>query len=309
MISDSIVLENYQIDRKRWDEVVSNSKFPNYSLKSYFLDAIHPEWKALVYRDYEMIFPLMIKVKYGIKYFKTPIFIPYLGISFSGSVNDKIINSFFDTVLEQSSHNDLYLDPLMTRFLKTIRCNPRNNQVLNLSCDYKDISEKYSENHKRSIKKAKKNQLRLVESNNVVHLIRSFKINKGDELKELENNHYKSLTQALESTLIHQDGCLIECYSGEIIVCSAFFAFCGNRITYVKGFADSEGRKLGAMHLVIDYLIERYSSTDYIFDFGGSNNLNVAKFNYGFGAENIQYEHVKYNKLKHYIGFKWLKLI
>lgn len=297
MTSDFILLKNDQIDKERWDNIISISPFPNYSLKSYFLDAIHPGWKALIYKDYELIFPIMIKSKIGIKYFMTPIFIPFIGISSINKVVQQKVDMFFEVIKAQSKYLDIYLDPYISTLIKDKSTTNRNCQVLDLKKSYKEISNVYSTNHKRSILKANKSELKLIESQNVNSLVELFKLNKGSQLKEIKDIHLKSLTNALKATLKNKDGLLIESHCNEKLICSAFFSICGNRITYVKGFSNNEGRKIGAMHFIINYIIEKYSSSDFVFDFGGSNDGKVAKFNYGFGAENINYVRFKQNKL------------
>ena len=297
MISDIVLLENKKIDKVKWDRIINESHFSNYALKSYFLDAIFPNWSAIVYKDYEVVFPLTVKSKFGIKYFITPIFIPFLGFSSSiKSISDVTDNILFE-LNKQAKYLNLFLDPFSSSFIKGNESYQRKCQVLDLNDNYEILYKSYSVNHKRNIAKAKKNRLEVKSSKDVKTLIQLFKDSKGKDLKELKKSNFEALTIALQETLIHNDGVLLECYNEKELICSAFFAVCGNRITYVKGFSDVNGRKLGAMHFIIDYVIKKNSDSNFIFDFGGSNNAQVAKFNYGFGSNDLFYKQIKQNSL------------
>lgn len=297
MSSQIRILENSQIDKLKWDKVVYRSTFANYSLKSYFLDAIFPKWKALVYGDYEYIFPLTSDAKFRVKYFITPIFVPYIGICSRNQDYTEIISDFIKVIKKQSRYVDIYLDPHTSRFLKGFSFNKRKCQVLNLDAPYFEIKSNYSSNLKRNLMKAKKNQLSTIESKDVDVFIDLFKSNKGAQLKELKDTNFLALSKALNKTIENKDGFLLNCYYEKELISSAFFVIFRNRITYLKGFSNIEGRKKGAMHYILDQLISKYSHQDFIFDFGGSNTDQVARFNYSFGAKDIFYVNYKENRL------------
>jgi len=298
MISNLVFLKNNEIDKVKWDSVLSKAQFSNYALKSYFLDAISPDWSALVYKDYEVVFPLTVRSKFGIKYLITPIFIPFLGfLSVDKNIQEAVVDHFFFEIYKQVKYLNLFLDPFTSSVVKKSEYAQRKCQVLKLDNAYELICKNYSVNHKRSIVKAKKSELVTNTSNDVNTLIQLFRDSKGGSLKELKASNFESLTFALQETLKNNDGFIVECKNEKELISSAFFAVCGSRITYVKGFSNEVGRKLGAMHFIIDQVVKQYSEADFVFDFGGSNNEQVAKFNYGFGAKDVFYCHLKQNYL------------
>lgn len=297
MISKFKILESNQIDKVKWDEVINCSEFPNYASLSYFLDAIFPKWKAIVYGDYEYVFPLTKGSKFGVDYLITPIFIPYIGISSKLNIYPEFIFEFIEFLKKQAKYIDLYFDPFTSTYIDSSKNETRIGQVLTLDKPYSQIRSFYSSNHKRSLSKAKKFNLTLKYSSNVKLFIHLFKENKGKQLKELKNVNYIALEKAIEKSIENKKGFLLNCYHNEHHISSAFFMVVKNRITYIKGFSNKEGRDKGAMHFILDYVISDYSLSDKIFDFGGSNSPQVAKFNKGFGANDIYYQNYKKNTL------------
>ena len=65
------------------------------------------------------------------------------------------------------------------------------------------------------------------------------------------------------------------------------------------------GRKLSAMHMLLDNVFKEFAGTPLIFDFEGSDVLGIKAFYQSFDAVNEPYYHVHYNHLP--IPFRWLK--
>lgn len=297
MISKFRILDNNQIDKVKWDEVVNSSEFTNYASFSYFLDAIFPNWKAIIYGDYDYIFPLTKGSKFGVNYLITPIFIPYIGVSSKLNIYPEFILEFIEFLKKQAKYIDLYFDPYTSSLIDSFPNEIRKGQVLSLDKPYDQIKSRYSSNHKRSLSKANKFNLTLKNSSNVKLFVSLFKENKGHQLKELKDFNYSALTKALEKSIENGSGFLLDCYQNENHISSAFFMVVKNRITYIKGFSSKEGRDKGAMHFILDFVISDYSLSGKTFDFGGSNSPQVAKFNTGFGAHDIYYQNYKKNSL------------
>ena len=57
-------LYNKEINRIQWDDCVLNSVNSKVYALSWYLDIVSDEWNGLVYGDYELVFPIVIKKKY-----------------------------------------------------------------------------------------------------------------------------------------------------------------------------------------------------------------------------------------------------
>ena len=79
---------------------------------------------------------------------------------------------------------------------------------MDISPDIERIRKEYSQNVKRNLKKAKKNNLEIKACSNDL-LIKLFKQNKGKEVKELDKSAYVTLSQLLERIQQKEKG---ECF-------------------------------------------------------------------------------------------------
>ena len=71
------------------------------------------------------------------------------------------------------------------------------------------------------------------------------------------------------------------------LVASSLIAIDGQRIYYLNGAANQQGRNIGASHWMVSEIMKNYPRK--IFDFEGSNIKGVAERNKGFGAKPSNY--------------------
>ena len=64
-----IYIKHQDIDFKKWDATILSSAFPFVFAQSFYLNATCPNWDALIIGDYESVFPITQKIKFGFKYF------------------------------------------------------------------------------------------------------------------------------------------------------------------------------------------------------------------------------------------------
>jgi hypothetical protein len=286
-------LQNNQIDKKKWDETIATCSYGNAFVQSWYLDAIFPTWSAIVCDDYEFVFPLMINAKYGLKYFYTPIYGMQYGIFGKKALNVTIEKAFWDYIPFTINSTNISLHPFSTYKPKKHRFYFRTCQYLNLDKSYKEIYDNYSSNLKRNLSKANKLNLKILESKKIEDVVSMFQNGRGSKLTDLKEIHYTNLYNLISNGLEAKKVRILECYEDREIIASGFFSFCNNRIIYHKGGANHKGRKYGAMHLMIDYLIQEYQNTEYTFDFGGSSIENVKRFNNNFTDKEYTYPVLK----------------
>jgi hypothetical protein len=69
-----------------------------------------------------------------------------------------------------------------------------------------------------------------------------------------------------------------------------------DRLIYLKGTCEPEAKKNGGMYRLMEHLIQYSKEENKLMDFGGSNVENVRRFNLAFGAKDIGYSQVNWNK-------------
>ena len=90
-------LKNHNIDKAKWDEVITQSDHPHVYLLSWYLDIISPGWEALIYEDYKYVVPLPVKTKWGIPYLIQPLYCQKIGITGIG-VKSQVAERFYSKI-------------------------------------------------------------------------------------------------------------------------------------------------------------------------------------------------------------------
>ncbi len=293
------LVTNDNIDKNRWDqtmEAASNGIAYGYS---WYLDATFPNWSALISDDYTYIFPLSINRKLGISYLYSPIYTMQLGVYSKQIISDEIIQLFLNK-LPRNIHSIDYSVNQQQNYIPSSFDFKRNTcQYLDLSKSYTEIIKGYSSNLNRNLKKATKADLRLVESTDVNSVVNMFKDHRGVLIKNVSEDNYQTLNKLITNGLINKKGVIYQVYCGDELLASCFFSVTNHRMIYHKGGVNPKGKKLGAMHFLIDQLIKKYAESNLIFDFGGSSIDAVKRFNQNFGK--LEYTYLQLQKGSNFI--------
>lgn len=258
---------------------------------SWYWDACSPGWSALVKGDYEQVMAIPIKYKVGVSYAYQPLFIQQCGV-FSkrelcaGDVRDFI--TFLDTKI---ANVKLYLTPQCTSYLQGHHTESRRSQIVMLNRPIEDIRTQYSENARRNIKKAEKNGLNLQFSIDFEVVIKGFKSQTGEHIRQIGETGFQKLYGLLDVLQQRTDSHVAQVYTKDgHLLYSAFFSGFSSTALYVKGFGTDLAKNTGAGHFMMDRMIKKYAEDGYsVFDFGGANAENVRKFNMQFGANEFEY--------------------
>jgi hypothetical protein len=158
---------------------------------------------------------------------------------------------------------------------------------LPLNKSYNEIYEGYRKDRKDRVKQA--NRKELVVRNCLFSEV--IKISKENySFLKIANLNYKRLKILTEFIQKNDNGFLLGVYNkNEEIVGGAVFLKDEKRISYLFSVASNEGKKLQATSFLIDAMIKKYASSNYVFDFEGSMISGIASFFRSFGAEIEQY--------------------
>ncbi len=278
------LFENKQIDKKKWDNCLEKSECAKIYAYSWYLDIVAPNWNALIQDDYKAVFPLPIKKRLGISYISQPLFTQQLGIFSSecGKNFEEFLSQIPKKIWLRSLqvHNDL------------TSSTTKDNFELDISADIEKIREKYSQNTKRNIKKAREQQL-IIKACSTQSLIQLFKANKGKEVKQMNEKSYSILSNLLDKVQEKKKGNCYGIFKDGELISSAFFSNCFKRSIYLFAASNIYAKKIGANHLLIDTYVEKYKQDSLILDFEGSMIPSLARFYASFGAVKAPYYIIK----------------
>jgi hypothetical protein len=265
-----------------------------YGLFEYLNAVCESQWDALIYNDYEAVFPLPFKKKFGIKYLVQPVFCQQLG-AFGSNVNVST-HHFLSAIPKRFFRVRLQLNPYFdqTNEIESIQTKPagiiassrklttKTNMTIQLSqpLDYN--------------KDCKKNLHRLAElpieykinAISIREAIDTYRKAWGKQNPEIEDEHYQLFANACTDKLSftvtahHQK-------EGDLLGAAIFLITPENTkrsLHYVCAGPTEAGKSIGVMHGIIDFILNRYKGENMLFDFEGSSIASVASFYKKFGA-------------------------
>ena len=282
-------LEHKEVDFVKYNQCIADSENALIYGNSWYLDIVAESWDLLVLGDYEMVMPLTHRKKYGITYIFLPPWVQQLGIFSSRDISEETIRKFLKAIPGKFKLVDVlfnYNNHFSSKHLLI-----RDNFILNLKSPYQSLFDGYNKLRKRSVKKAQILNLKIKEVDNAESIIKLFKENKGAELKKDESD-YEILNQLVLKG-IRQDKVEILSVSDshENLLGGVVFFKNKNRIVYLFSAVNIEGKENHAITTAIDFIIQKYSGSNWILDFEGSMIPGIEKFFRSFGAVLENYYH------------------
>ncbi|MCP4439008.1 MAG: hypothetical protein GY810_08710 [Aureispira sp.] len=308
---DIRLVEREDIEEAKWNGCVhyaNNSKIYGYT---WYLDNVAEHWCGLVEGDYQSVFPLVWNQKiFGIKQLYQPLLCQQLGLFSVHVRSKKRIEAFLEAIPSDFKYIDIHLNDRNYNIKKIEELDlvEKPNYVLNLNKPYEILSKSYSSNVKRNIKKAEKSNLFL--STNITPEKLVAEVKKSQEAKG--NNMPDQLFHTAHRIIYN---CLHRGLGGmhvvtdkdddSILHAAIFFMYSGGNVMInLLNVTTEAGRKSGAMHYLLDYIIKINANKRKLIDFEGSSIAGIARFYESFGAENVPYYHLKQNRLPWWIRWK-----
>lgn len=280
------------IDKTKWDHCIENASNGFVYALSWYLDIVSPNWDALIEGDYEIVMPLPIRKKIGLKYLIRPYFVQQLGI-FGNSLNTTKIDEFILLVKRKFLYsnfnlNFLNISPILSDKEKGI------TYKLALNKSYEELSIQFHQNTTRNIKKASSSHLKIINSQDPEPLFNLYK-NSG---KFFEGERFwNCLVEITQRTLEKTKSEISYAYIGNEIYCAILWVNWGNRVLYLISCSSDEGKALNASTLLINEFIKTHSNSELILDFEGSKISGLARYYKGFGSEQEEFPSLHFNNL------------
>jgi hypothetical protein len=291
-------LNHHEIDMQKWDNCIHASPNGLVYAYSWYLNHVAGEWHALVEGDYDSVFPLPCKKKFGIQYIVQPYWTQQLGLFSKHLITPEKTHEF----LRHASGHFRYIDMNMnslhkTQDLRQFAVSENRNYQLQLIQTYDNLYGTYSENLKRNLKKAN-NQLILTEHISHEEIINLFQQNRGKKIRLLTTEAYRKLNSLIyHARSMDAAKILAVTDATNTLLCGAIFMMVKNRAIMLFSAVNETARSLGAMPWLIDRFIHQHQMRDMILDFEGSNDKNLARFYKSFGAVNVPYSRIRMNRL------------
>ncbi len=291
-------LKHDDIDPQRWDACLDASPYAMLFARSWFLDLVAPGWDGIVQGNYEAVFPVARKRKWGIAYAYQPFFTRYFGVY--GKKTGLAADPFVETMPGDVMYMQFALHESNILAKKNLaETRERRFQLLDLSGNQEELRKGYAENTRRNINRAKRRGFEIREGVEPEQIAGIFRSTRGRELKEYKPADYSRLVALMEACQARGEGVSLGVYGEkDRPEAAAFIMGSAPRFIFLKSGVSDVGRSGGAMHALIDKFIRTHAGSDASLDFGGSSIPGVSRFYRGFGAADVVYLQITVNRLK-----------
>lgn len=294
-------ISHKDINKRKWDECVSSSVNGRVYAYSWYLDIVADKWDALILDNYQAIFPLPFRRKFGIDYVYQPVFTQQLGLFSKVPLTPSLLEEFLAEIPSRFQYVNLNLN--QHNYLKSLRikAESRRNIEMDLLDEFSLIREKYSSNLKRNLKKAAKAKLTIFENLKPDAVTKLFQANKGKQLGVYSQEDYSRLIRLVYKALQLGHAEVWGAYSEKNNLCAAtIFIRSHKRVTFLFSGSSDYARQNAALPYLLDAYIEANSGKELVFDFEGSNDESLARFYLGFGSQPIAYTQIHWVRTSFY---------
>lgn len=299
-------LKHTEINKKKWDACIQRSFNGIIYAYSWYLDIVCKNWEALVEDDYRSVMPLTVGKKYNISYLYQPYFTQQLGVFSMNKLTEAIVKSYLKAIPNTFKFMEINLNTFNLVHSMEYSIKRNLTHELDLINSYENHYAFYSENTKRNIKKARKNQLEISKNTEPKKIIKMFREHRGKSIEKLKTEHYGMVGQLMEACMVRNKGQVWGVYTKEEELCAgAFFVESNGKVIFLFSAANDEAKRAGAISFLIDRFIFENSQRNLTLDFEGSNEPSLARFYKSFGSKECVYLQVRKNNLPPLI--KWLK--
>lgn len=285
-----------ELDDLKWNQVVLNATcFRHYGL-TYFLDACAPNWEALVWGDYEIVWPLPVK-SFPVKRVFQPLLAQQLGPFSESVIDSKKINDALALIQAHFKSVNIKFNESVAE-LSLHQLTDHLNVEMSLSADYETLRQGYNRNVKSNLKKAEKSQVEVKRNDEAfAFVIDAFKKGERADNTILNGDFYQDVSNIYRAFLERGEA---ECYVALINdqpVAGQLILTTDGRILNFFTASTPAARSTGAMHAIVDFVIKQYSTKAQILDFEGSNDESLRFFYQSFGGSEKVYLQAQFNTL------------
>ena len=277
-------IKSQDIDKGKWDSLVSISKDSNVFCFSWYLDNFC-EWDIITLNDYQGGIALPRRKKLGLVRLYQPNFIQkcvWFGMSLDFN-HLKVLHTLIGRIFSLAHFNTN---------LQLNSAEKRTNLVIHLYNDIGTIRSKYSRSLRRNLKGGS-GLIHIKENGKNADVFKLYKAVWGKLNPQLHDTDYQLLEDLVKKR--HDNFVCMTVYKNQECIAGVLLVKGKNRLHYILGANSASGKKENALSLLIDAILEKYSSSDFIFDFEGSSIPSVKSYYKTFGAVNEPFYDVQIN--------------
>src|SRR5690554_6002010 len=275
----TVWINQKDIDRQQWDELVHQTPDASIYSLSFYLDAVSIDWEAYIAEDFSFAIPIGVVKKGGVSRIYPPLFQRY--IEPLGDVSKIDWNNFEKSLLKRYSKGNLHSKKAI---LSDVNFTTHVHQVVNKK------QFKLKTQAKRMIKRFEQTDYEIREKNidtqELAQLITQELAKKLPLYASKDVFFLHQLIQAAEKKgYLYKVGV----FSENVLKGGLIGLKFNSRMLYLKGTALAELQQEGAMYALMNHFINHGLEQGYTIDFGGSKVKGIQFFNQRFNGKDIEY--------------------
>jgi len=286
--------DHVSIDTEKWNQcVLSSPYFRHYALTSYLNNACE-NWQALILGDYEAVWPLPIK-SVPVKRLFQPLLAQQLGPF--GTFSDEDFRDGITYLRSSFFTGNIKFNERITKAHLPAMVG-HTNVELSLNAEYAELKKQYNRNVKSNLKKAEKLGLEVEALQDTDNIIQMFQENKGKTLDLLDAAFYNQVRDIYDAFLQQGEAFGLRAVLNGTSVAEVLVLSTHNRLLLLFSASNDKARECGAMHKLIDTVIQQFADTGTILDFEGSNDEGLAYFYESFGGQKKDYYQFQFRDIR-----------
>lgn len=272
-------IKRKNLDIEKYSKALDNSLNYRIYAEYWYLDILTNEkWECWIYGDYEVIMPVPLQYKFGLKFVIQPTYCQQLGVFYNEEISDELFKEFERKLHKYRVRSYSFNEE------NTERYNPKGekrvNYILDLSLSYSSLFMNYRKDKKRNLRKTTEKEISInetIETESYFQILKKYypgiqQFNKNLLNELLSRKQLIQYTATLDNTINNH----------------RMFMLTKNRLYVIASVRNKES-PIDISSNIIDLVIQKYSSEKLILDFEGSMISGVANFNKGFGALEKKY--------------------
>ena len=293
---------NSEIDTHKWDDCINHSVNRKVYAFAWYLDIVSNKWGALIYGDYELVFPIIFKKLFFFNKIYHPFFCQQLGpfsidknLLYDESVSYELLKFLdkqykkFDFSINYNCAEVFKQNIIKNKF--SINCLNRVNLELDLKVKYDILFSGYDNNTKRNLRMSENYKFYIGPLEDIDVFVSLYKQHVGYKAN-LKSSDFVAIKSIIKTAFLKKIGSLLALYdTSHNILASAFFILDLNRDILLFNFSNRM-LKINTMTILIDEYIRLNASQNKLLDFEGSSIASIKRFYKGFGAIEKNYIHI-----------------
>ena len=286
-------LSHQEIDFEKWDHCVEATGHPQPYGFSWYLNWLAPQWQAVVLGDYEAVLPVFDRKKYGFNFTTRPFGTQSTGPYSKIPLTSELVKTLVNKAVEHFKYGEFFLAP-STPIPEGWSVNTFSNFALHTLLPHEELSQAYSSQIKRNLKKAKALKLELAQWVTVKEALGLWKLSMQQKTK-IHSGELERLGKLFEYCHYQNKGILYAVRDNYNQLCGAqFWITYQGRSSLLLNASTDWGKNHGVSTWLIDTHIASVAGQDHIVDFEGSSIPGLKRFYSGFGAKDEPfYMHVE----------------